>query len=83
MVLLLEFLIFKFFFPEVLGVFSVLIEKLLICLYCLSSVSVGGFLGMPLLYLLLHSCISFRLEANLIGWVNAFSLLYVLFLHFI
>lgn len=49
-----------------LGMFSVLLEKLLICLCCLSSVSVGGFLGMLLLYPLLHSCISCRLEASLI-----------------
>lgn len=64
--------------------FSVLLEMLLICLCCLSSVS-WRFTGDPpsLLYLLLHSCISFRLEANLIFWSNAFSLLYVLFLQFI
>lgn len=55
---------FFFSWKEVLGMFPVLLEKLLICLCCLSSVSVGGFLGMPLLYLLLHSCISCRLEAG-------------------
>lgn len=63
--------------------FPILLEKLLKCLCCLNSVSVGVFLRMPLLYVLLHSCISFRLGASLICWSNAFSLLSVLFLHFI